>query len=367
MNHIAQYLSANWGRLSLFGLFLALGALGWMPGLDAEASAYGGLALMALNTTSAPFQIQPRLTQIAMAVKVEGMIADQVCPRVSVGGKLFTYTKLNTEEGFTIPDTRVGRTSAANQVEFGAVDVTDQTEDHGLEDPVPIADIELAQAQNTNLDPLGTATERTTTLMDLAREQRVATLLTTSGNYASSLRTTLSGTGQWSDYANSNPVNAMLAAMDLMLMRPNTVVMGQDTWTKVRQHPKVVESVKATGAGGTAAAGVVMAQALADLLEVEQVLVGRSFYNTAKKGQTASYGRLWGKHCAMLHLNRNIVSAQDAIPTFCFTAEWMGRAAGTYEDPKRGVKGSTVVKVVDQVKELIAFQEAGYLFTNAVA
>jgi len=317
--------------------------------------------------TTAPFTVQPRLTQIALAVRENLFIADEVCPRVPVEGEKFVYTKLTTEESFTIPDTKIGRTSQANEVEFGATDVTDSTEDHGLEDPVPNKDIK--NAQGTNVDPLGMATELTTQLVLLAREQRVATLLFTLANYAASLRTTLAGNSQWSDWTNSNPVDAMLAAMDSMLIRPNTIVMGRAVWTKVRQHPKVTAAVLGQSGVGAAqqASGSVSRQAVADLLEVDRILIGESFYNTAKKGQTASYSRLWGKHCALLHINRSIRSPRTTMPTFCFTAEWGARRAGTYEDPKRGIDGSTVVKVVEQVKELIPFQEAGYFFQNAVA
>lgn len=312
----------------------------------------------------APFAVHPRLTQIAMAVTVAGLIADRVCPRVSVGGELFKYTKLTEAEAFTIPDTKIGRTSRANQVEFSATDVEASTQDHGLEDPVPVKDIK--NAANTNLDPLSIATERTQQLILLAREKRVADLYTTLANYASALRTTLSGTSQWSDTANSDPIRAMLVAMDAMLVRPNTVVMGQQVWTQVSQHPKVVAAAKGYG-DSSGAPGVASRQAVAALLEVDSIEVGGSFYNSAKKGQTATYTRVWGKHCALLHINRSIVSPQTTIPTFGFTGEWMGLRAGTYMDAGRGVEGCEVVKVVDQVKELISYQTAGYLFRDAVA
>lgn len=311
----------------------------------------------------APFTVQPRLTQIAMAVAVQGLIADAVCPRVGVGGELFQYTKLTESEGFTIPDTKIGRTGRANQVEFGASDVEASTQDHGLEDPVPVKDIK--NAVNTNLDPLAIATERTQQLILLAREKRVADLYTTLANYAASLRATLAGANQWSD-VTSDPVRAMMTAMDLMLVRPNTVVMGQAVWTQVSQHPKVVAATKGYG-DSSGAPGVATRQAVAALLEVDAIEVGGAFYNSAVKGQTASYGRVWGKHCALLHINRSIVSAQTSMPTFGFTAEWQGLRAGSYMDPSRGVEGCEVVKVVDQVKELISYQTAGYLFRDAVA
>ncbi len=313
----------------------------------------------------APFEVQPRLTQIALAVKPMGLIADMVCPRVSVGGEKFTYTKGKTEESFTIPETAIGRTGNPNQVEFGAVDVTESTENYALEDRVPVQDIELARAQRANWDPLAEAAETATVLLELAREKRVADLLFAASSYPVGQTRALAGNSQWSDAA-SDPRAAVMEALDMPLVRPNTLVFGQAAWTAFRQHPKIVESVKSTGAGGDAV-GVVARQQVAELFEIDQVTVGMSFYNTARKGQDASYSRIWGKHAALLHLNRSLASARSSIPTFCFTAEWRGRQAGTYSEPRPGRDGVENVKVVDSVKELIAWKEAGYFFQNVAA
>ncbi|REM27293.1 phage capsid protein, partial [Mycobacterium tuberculosis] len=83
-----------------------------------------------------------------------------------------------------------------NTVEFGGTDVTDSTEDYGLDDPVPNKDIK--NAQGTNYDPRDAAAERTALLVRMAREKRVADLYFALGTYAASLRTTLAGTSQWS-------------------------------------------------------------------------------------------------------------------------------------------------------------------------
>ena len=313
----------------------------------------------------APFTIQTRLTAISLAVKVMGLIADVVCPRVNVGGPKFTYTVLDTAEGFTIPDVKIGRTSRANQVEFGAEDKTESVVDYGLEDPVPVRDMNVARDQRANIDPLAVATERTTQLVELAREKRVADLITTLDHYDAALRTTLAGDSQWSS-AESDPLNAILAAKDKMLVPASTLVTGQAVWTKLRQHPKIVEAVNMSGAGAQAA-GAVAAAAVADLLELDTLHVGRAWVNTARPGQDAVYARLWGKDAALLHINRQIVSPMDAVPTFAFTAEWLGRQAGTYIDSSRGRDGAEIVKVVESCKELISFRPCGYLFKNAVA
>jgi hypothetical protein len=316
-----------------------------------------------MSTNNAPFTVIPRLTQIAMAIKPSGMIADQVLPRVPVEGEKFNYTKMATDEAFTIPDTRVGRSSAPNQVEFGGTDVTESTEDYGLDDFVPNKDVK--NAEGTNYDPIAAATERTALLVQLAREQRVSNLVFTLATYAAALRTTLAGADQWSDPAGSDPVKAVLTAFDAMLVRPNIAVFGQQVWTAFRQHPKVVAATK--GSFSDKASGVAARQAVAELLELEDVYVGQAFYQTAKKGQAAAYSRLWGKHAAFLKIERHVRDPRHTLPCFGFTAQWGTQIAGTIPNQVRGLLGGQLVRVGEQLKELVAFQEAGYFFQNAVA
>ena len=106
---------------------------------------------------------------------------------------------------------------------------------------------------------------------------------------------------------------------------------------------------------------------LAEELELTgEVHVGPTWYNAAAKGQDASYSRLWGNHCALLTIDRNAQSTRSRSPTFAITAEWMGFRVGTYDDSSIGTDGATVVKVVDQVKELVTWKEAGFLFVDIV-
>ena len=319
-----------------------------------------------MTTNVAPFPVEARLTQIALAVKPQGLIADQVLPRIPVPGKKFIYSKLNVAEQFTIPDTKVGRASYPNEVEFGGTDVTDSCEDYGLDDFVPNSDLQLAAG--TNFNPMGMATEGITTLLELAREKRAADLLFTKSNYNGSLSTTLSGTSQWS-HADADPVSALLTAADSLLVRPNLLVIGRAVWTVLRRNSKVVAAVLGKTKSGAAltAAGVLDQQAVADLFEVDTILIGEPFANTAKPGQTASYSRLWGKHAALLRIDSAVRTTTMALPTFGFTAQYGSRIAGNIPDPKRGLHGGQTVRVGESLKELISWQDAGYFWENAVA
>jgi hypothetical protein len=312
--------------------------------------------------TQAPFPLNPTLTAVALAYRNTEMIADLVLPRVPAHDAFF-YTKHNKDESFTVPDTLLGRKSEANEVEFGATRVDDSTQDYGLKDAVPLAD--LRKAEGTPIDPTAVATENLTRLITLDRERRVANAVFAAGNYATGYKATLSGTDQWSDYTNSDPLDDIMAALDAMVMRANTLVLGQPVWTKLRMHPKVVEAVKGTGAGADAQ-GMITRQQLIELLEIQNLYVGSAFINGAKKGATASYARTWGKHAALLY--QEPTSTTENATTFGFTAEsGGGLRVRDWFDPKVGSDGAQIIQVVDTVKEVICANDLGYLFTNAVA
>lgn len=300
------------------------------------------------------FVERPEYTGIAIAYKNKDLIADLVMPRRPVGSEIFKWTEFPKEDRFTIPDTKMGRSSYANQVEFGGTEKSDVTVDYGLESPVPNKDIANG---NETYDPLAIATTNTSELVALSREVRVAGIAFNAAKYATANKTTLSGTSQWSDYTNSDPVDAILESIDGLLIRPNIAVFGRAVWTKLRKHPKVVAKVF----GSASSTGLVTRQALADALEMEQIIVGQSFLNTAKKGQTAAFSEVWGKHATFLY------QTGTSEMTWGYTAERRTRRMETFEDGRAGIEGSTIVRVTESLKEVNPALDLGFFFQNAVA
>lgn len=307
---------------------------------------------------NAPFPIQPELMAVALAYKNGRMIADEVLPRVPVGRQEFKYYEYALADSFTLPDTKVGRKSAPNQVEFGATEKTGSTEDFGLDDPIPQADLDNAPE---NIDPRGQAVESITNLILLGREVRAANLLFNLNTYASTNRTTLSGTSQWSDFTNSDPIAAIQNALDGCIMRPNVMVIGRRPFSILSRHPKIVKAVL----GNAGDSGIARRQDLAELFELEDIQVGEAFVNTAKKGQTVSLARTWGNHCALIYRDRT-ANTRGGV-TFGFTAQFGSRIAGSNPDPNIGLRGGERVRVGESVKELVIANDLGYFFQNAVA
>ncbi|MFN4017100.1 MAG: capsid protein [Reyranella sp.] len=308
-----------------------------------------------------PFPVSARLTAIALAYRNPdvALIADEVLPRTPTAEE-FRWLKYDLAQGFTVPDTRVGRKSMPNQVDFAATDQTSRVEDHGLDDWVPNRDIEVAQAQGEGIDPEGMATEYLTNLVQLARETRVAGLVFNTDSYPGAQVSTLSGTSQWS-HADSDPVVAIGDALDVPVMRPNIAVIGQQAWTKLRRNVKLVQAIKGTSQG----AGMVSRQDFVDFFELQGLYVGAGFANTAKRGQAVSLSRVWGKHMSLIYRDR--AAGPQAGVTFGFTAQFGDKIAGSLADERVGLTGSTLVRAGERVKEIVCAPDVGFYFQNCVA
>jgi len=314
------------------------------------------------------FPVNANLTAIAIGYRNPDvdLIADLVLPRVGRVGKKFSWTRYPLADPYTVPSTRVARRAEPTVLEFGGELVSDECIDYGIDDIIPNDEVmaweEMQKpASGGPVSPMAKSTSLLSGLLMLDREVRVANTVFASATYPAANRATLSGTSQWSDFTNSNPVDVILAALDVPIFRPNTLVFGQAVWTKLRQHPRMVTAIL----GSQVNSGTVTREQVAALFEVNRVVVGAGFVNTARKGQAATMSRVWGKHMAALFISPDAADADQ--PTFGFTAEFGTRIAGTMDEPKMGLRGSVRVRVGESVKEVISASASGYYFENAVA
>lgn len=340
--------------LSAMAIALALGF--WQPTGAGEL----GTALL-IGMAVAPFPVTPQLTAVALAYRNNAMIADAVLPRVPVGAQTFKYNSFPKGETITVPDTKVGRKGAPNTVEFTATEVDGSTQDHALDDEVPNADIQNAAAQPGMPDPLMRATEGVTELIVLAREIRAAALVFTAANYAAANRVTLAGNDIWSTkHADSDPITDILAGLDVPMMRPNVMVLGQSASIALRTHPDLLKAFNGSSAGDT---GVVPLSFIKELFELEEVVVGQGWVASSKKGQAVTRVRVWGGDCTLIYRNKQ-ADTQRGV-TFGITAQWGARVAGSEYDGKIGMRGGQRVRVGESVKELLMADDLGYLIKVA--
>ena len=307
---------------------------------------------------SRPFPVNPVMVAIAIAYHNVALIADEVLPRLPPMGKEeFKYFTYDMAEGFTVPDTNVGRRSRVNEISFSGTEITTSTQDYGLEDPIPQSDIDNAEA---SFSPLNHSTEQLTNLILLDREIRVSAMVSDTANYDAANVETLAAGNQFSDPA-TDVLGIMEDAFNGPVMRPNVATFGQAAWSAFRRHPQVCKAVHANSGD----AGMVSRQQVADLLEVEKVLVGQARVNTARKGQAANLTRAWGDMVSLIY--QDTMATNRNGTTYGFTAQFKTRLAGSEYDRDIGLRGGQRVRVGESVKEVISAKSLGYLLLNCVA
>lgn len=311
-------------------------------------------------TKGAPFPIDPVLTGIVVNYQNADLVADRVLPRVApqLTRKIFKWMKYSFIQQITIPDTRVGRKGEPNMVEFDASEELGETQDYGLDDFIPNDDVTQAPA---GYDPRAFAAQNLMNLVLLDREVRVAGRVFNSATYAAANKTLLAGTSQWS-HASSDPIADIATAKDGMVMDPNKLLLGRATWSALRRNPKVLSAITVSGTEK----GMAKREAVADLLEVDEIIIGSAWVNNAKPGQPAVRARTWGKH-ALLFRQEKTATAIGQAPTFGYTVEYLGRISGTLPGQKQGLRGGEIVRAGESVGEVISAPDLGYFFENAVA
>ena len=101
--------------------------------------------------------------------------------------------------------------------------------------------------------------------------------------------------------------------------RGNKIIMGDDTWDVLQDHPDFLERIKYT------TVAIVTSGLLASVLGIDEVLIGGAVINTANEGQTDSLGWLFGKHVLCVY-----APARPGLmtPSAGYTFMWQGRTGG---------------------------------------
>jgi len=318
-----------------------------------------------------PFPVDATLTAIAIAYRnpAHTLIGRRALPPLQVLQETFKWHEYPLDEGFTVPETRVGRKSQPNQVEFSVTEKDASVFDYGLDDAIPYSDVQAAARaraeKRSTFDPRMAAVEGLTNLIELDREVRAAAIVQDAANYAADRKVALAGTDKFSDYENSDPYGVIDDALNgTLVYRPNTVTMGQAVWSVLKRHPRLIHAVK----GGLTTEGAITRAQFAELFELkpENVLVGEALLNTAKKGQAVNLDRVWGNSIQLTYLDPGKRAADDATITWGFCAELGGRISGSIEDEDIGLQGGERVRVGERVKELVCAKDVGYQIQTPV-
>ena len=321
--------------------------------------------------TISQVHIDAILTNISVAYmqKAENFISDKVFPVVPVdkkSNKYFTYTKndwFRDEAQRRAPGTESAGGGYNLSTDTYSADVWAFHKD--------VDDQTMANA-DTPLNPLREASEFVTRRLLLRREiQFVSDYLTTGvwGTDVTGVSASPSSVQfyQWSDYANSDPIEDIEKAKSDILsttgMEGNTLVLGYEVFRKLKNHPDVVDRYKYT------TSSVITEDMMARLFGVDRILVAKSVKATNAEGATGAYGFTFGKAACLLHV---APSPGLMTPSAGYIFAWtgvsggLGATIGTSNFRMEHLKANRVEAEVAFDNKVVA-TDLGYFFASAVA
>lgn len=302
------------------------------------------------------YQIDPVATAITRGFSNGKMVADNILPRVTpVSKEEFKHNEFsNVDEAFTVPDTKIGRTSDANEATQSSKILTDSTDDWGLKTVIPQPDIDN-QPAGVNL--VGEATEHLTNLVLLDREIRVKNMVLDPALYPAANKLALDADSKLTN-PNCDPIEIFDEALDNMIMRANCMVIGRKDFSILRKNPNIMKALNKTSGDK----GKATVQELMELFELEEINIGEAWVNNARKGQARNIVRVWDG--SILLFCKDAKANTRFGTTFGYTVPYQQRVAMTKFDPDLGLRGSTVVKVGESVKELVVANDMGFLISG---
>ncbi len=321
---------------------------------------------MALPTVNDVRPVDPVLTNLSIGFKNESFIWDKLAPPQGTDEQSGTFFRYTRDFWFRTFEEAGGVKRAAEspykRVGFGTETDTYSTIEYGLEKA--IGDVTVAASQTPDSLPQVT-TQFLTNWVNLQLERLVASSLFVTSVWGTS--TSLTGTDQWSDFANSDPItNAQTAILTVRRntgAEPNTLVLGATSWNKLREHPLLLDKYKHTQTG------ILSEDLVAAALGVSEIVVGKSVYNTANEGAAFSGSDVWTDNALFLVRNAPGLMVANGASTFIWSE---GGKVGT--NPPWAVQAyreeqsrSEVQRVFTHADAKVISAQHGYMYLNTNA
>lgn len=304
--------------------------------------------------------IDAAMTNLSIAYRPSGMIADQAMPIIRVKKESDKYFKWNRGNALRIPETLRADEAEANQVTFDVTkDNTYSCEEYALKKLIT----DRAVDNSDSVINIKSSTAKfLKDLLMLDREKRVATLLTTSGNYDSSVRTTLSGTKQWNNDSYVGSIEEDIDTGKEAVRQatggntPNVIIIPAAVAKVIKRDAAIRELIKYTHAD------LLVNGDLPPTLWGMKVLIPDVSNMTSRPGASSTVmADVWGKHVV---LSYQPAGGSIETPAHAYTVRKQDMLVRTWRDDS--FKGDFMeAGFIDD--EIITSNISGYLIINAIA
>jgi hypothetical protein len=303
------------------------------------------------------------LTNLSIQYKNPSLIGLQLMPVVKVDKLSNKFAKYSQRDRLAVPSDEVTNRSVPNEVSENRSFDNYSCKQYALLNYID--EMEL-QNQDAPLNEMVDLMAAVNDALALAEEQRIATILTTAANFPTANKVTLSGTDRWSitgaEGSTSDPIRDIQVANRAVWSGfGNTKRIGYcsgSVFDVLKRHSKISDRFKYVQSG------LPLRTQIAQMLELDDILVGDAWNDTANIGQAQSNARIWGAYFGVVSVAS---SPSTRSAHFGSTFRMGDKVSNQWFDPKIGMAGGYYAKVGMAEDHKIVASDAGYLISATVA
>jgi hypothetical protein len=211
------------------------------------------------------------------------------------------------------------------------------------------------------------ATARAMHIVLQNQELRVADSLFNTSVYTGDLAD--DAVAPWDNYGSASPIKDVEDAARAVYYRtglwPNALVLSRIAFRNLRNCEEILDRIAASGAGDRIRATDVTTQQIAEVFDLERVIVGGGSQNLAAKGQDRDIAQIWDSDMAMVC---RVAATRDVRePAIGRIFHYSGDGSivdGRVETYRDEVNRSDIVRVRHQTQEKAIYKELGHLITG---
>ena len=275
--------------------------------------------------TSATVHNDAMLTNVSVGYKPNDFVASILFPHVTVEKQSDKYYTIDAlREGLRQQDDARAPGAESKSADYEVGTDTYFCNGHALHRLIPD---EVRANADTVLQEDIAATEFLSDKILLNKEIALVSALET--GLAAAGTTLLTLTNEWDDPINGDPIGDIETARGYVITGsqgrvPNTLIIPWATYRGMRNHPDILDRFK--GGATTGSSAILTETLLAQLFDVERIVIPKCFKNTAAHGATAVIAPVWGEDDVILayvapNVGRNM---QTLGVTFAWDVDGVG-------------------------------------------
>ncbi len=142
----------------------------------------------------------------------------------------------------------------------------------------------------------------------------------------------------------------------------NAIIMNRKVFNNVKNTDQTIERLKYAGFDDPKNVG---AAALAEVFDVDEIIIAGSSKNTANEGATASLSQIWSdEYCMVARIPRTGNIKEPGLGRTLHWSEDGSTIGGTVESYPSSENRGDVIRVRHDVEEKILYVQAGHLLSN---